>query len=608
MTQEPVRRTRRTIRLIMYKSGTPRQSLEPVSSLKRIEMSLELIEKEIRRLLGSSEPEVACISGHWGVGKTFAWRHYLAEAQAMPGGIALNRYSYVSLFGINSLDELKYAIFENTVNAKAAGQEPGLKTLKKNATSLGNKAKKAIPFLQQLPYVKNYVGGGAAPLWFMWVRGTIVCIDDIERRGDKLTVRDVLGLVSHLKEQKKCKVVLILNDEKLQGETENFRTYFEKVVDVSLHFEPTPEESARIALTESDKVSEWIAGCCMNLGIANIRIIKKIERAVRMVQPSLTEFDEAIWTQAVQSLVLLAWCVYEPGNAPPIDYVRAFNLYMLSIGEDPVGEEEAGWNNTLMSYKFTSMSELDNVLLDGIRDGYFDIDTLKKHAADLDQEIKAGKAGDSFREAWEKFHGSFDDNQEEVLDAIVASLKENINVISAPDLDATVWLLNGLGRPDEAAEVIDFYVAQKDGTRDQFDLERLPFGSEVKDPDVRAAFAKKLDSFKEERDPVGILQSIANKHGWSQDDIDVLSRLDSNVFYNIFKSHSCEEMQRFILTCLEFGKMGDQGWQYKVIVTRTTEALERIGRESPMNAFRVKRYGVRIDDGHSDQGPTAGIE
>ncbi len=77
-------------------------------------MSLVLVEQEIRRFLGSVEPEVLCIAGHWGTGKTYAWNEYLKDAKKAQD-IGLTRYSYVSLFGVNALDEFKMAVFENTV-------------------------------------------------------------------------------------------------------------------------------------------------------------------------------------------------------------------------------------------------------------------------------------------------------------------------------------------------------------------------------------------------------------------------------------------------------------------------------------------------------------
>lgn len=75
--------------------------------------------REITAFLASDRAETLCVMGPWGVGKTFAWKQYLAEA-ARKSRITRN-YAYVSLFGLNSLDELRHAIYENTVPASDAG-------------------------------------------------------------------------------------------------------------------------------------------------------------------------------------------------------------------------------------------------------------------------------------------------------------------------------------------------------------------------------------------------------------------------------------------------------------------------------------------------------
>ena len=53
-----------------------------------------------------------CINGAWGVGKTFLWRQALDQLRKA-GSLPFTRYSYVSLFGLNSLDDVKSALFEN---------------------------------------------------------------------------------------------------------------------------------------------------------------------------------------------------------------------------------------------------------------------------------------------------------------------------------------------------------------------------------------------------------------------------------------------------------------------------------------------------------------
>ena len=86
-------------------------------------MTNEVLKCEIDRFLWSTEPEILCIHGDWGVGKTFAWKKYLREA-ASAARVNLASYSYVSLFGITNLNDVKKEIFRNTVKIADVGKLP----------------------------------------------------------------------------------------------------------------------------------------------------------------------------------------------------------------------------------------------------------------------------------------------------------------------------------------------------------------------------------------------------------------------------------------------------------------------------------------------------
>ena len=106
-------------------------------------MSIKLVKSQIDRFLASDTPEVISIKGRWGIGKTFSWNKFLQEAKDI-NKITLEKYSYVSLFGINSVDQLKRSVFENIVSKKDIGVEPSIKTLNTNTfavlKSLGKKS------------------------------------------------------------------------------------------------------------------------------------------------------------------------------------------------------------------------------------------------------------------------------------------------------------------------------------------------------------------------------------------------------------------------------------------------------------------------------------
>src|SRR5262249_3975117 len=205
-------------------------------------VSVQLVNGEITKFLSTAEAGVLCIRGKWGVGKTYTWDRALEEAQRAKK-VGVHRYSYVSLFGVDSIEDLKSAVFENVVTLGSGVRKADLNTLDEFISSNIGPWRKLARLFQQSGLVRSYAGGAAGALSFLTIRNQIVCIDDVERRGKGLDIGDVLGLTSFLREQRSCKIALILNDERLDPEQkQRFEGYLEKVVDVSLLFQPTPSE------------------------------------------------------------------------------------------------------------------------------------------------------------------------------------------------------------------------------------------------------------------------------------------------------------------------------------------------------------------------------
>ena len=131
----------------------------------------------------------------------------------------------------------------------------------------------------------------------------IICFDDLERKGDNLKIKDFLGFVNLLKEQRNCKVVLILNNNAFDGEEfEDFNRYFEKTVDTRIEFDPSPREAAATALNKASEHRELLQKCCIDLGITNIRVIRKIDSAVVRLVESAEAIDRDSLLQGVVTL------------------------------------------------------------------------------------------------------------------------------------------------------------------------------------------------------------------------------------------------------------------------------------------------------------------
>ena len=545
-------------------------------------MSVELLEKEIRRFLTSLDAEVLCISGKWGVGKTFAWNKYLKEADKA-GTIGLKRYSYVSLFGRNSLDDVRGAVFENTVPLTGAPTKPNLASLVKSAEAGG---RRLTAYARLTPKVKDYVALSERVL-FATMGSQLICIDDLERSGKGLSVHDVLGLVSELKEQKACKVIVLLNAEKIPGDgKEAFEAQLEKVSDISLTFDPSPSEAAEIGVSQGVALRDQLVRHCVTLSIVNIRVIKKIERHAKRLGEILLGYDGRILEQAVSSMALYTFSKFQPDSAPSLEFLRKFSRFTGLVGQPP--EEYVKWRDVLIEYDYSSTDEFDLKVMAGVVRGFFDEAQLKTAADELAANLKFGDQGNSVHEAWAKYHDSFDDNADAVLDGLDAAFRANANAITPLNASGAVRLFKELGREEQAKALARHYVDTRNEPVEFWDLKDYAFKGDVTDPDLIAAFAEKHASFAPPALDAGdILIRISRQSGWNPSDVQFLAKLSAVDFVALFKKLKGDDLRRAVREALRFANRGGAGSSEVMIATRAKEGLDLIATESLINARRV---------------------
>jgi hypothetical protein len=245
---------------------------------------------------------------------------------------------------------------------------------------------------------------------------------------------------------------------------------------------------------------------------------------------------------------------------------------------------------------FSRVDEFDLVLLNGVRNGFFDAASVKRRASILNDQIAAAKLDNSFREAWELYHASFESNQEQVLDAMYQSLFKATRQVTPTNMSSSVALFKTLGRSEQAAEIIKHYVASRgDDDKELFNVQNLVLFGEVIDPDVVKAFQDKYATFKSTRSPTDILISMADTNSWNPENITTLAALPVDDYYDMFKRSRGRDMRKIISACLQFDRIGNASPEMREISKRAKDALKLIGQESAINARRVKAYGVEVD-------------
>ena len=152
------------------------------------------------------------INGEWGSGKTHFWNNKLRKRLEVIKNKAGKTYKtiYISLYGINSIEEISKKIFLET--------NPVLtKTLKKFAENTdGNVIPEYVKTGVDIAnlYGTMQVDGGKIDFAKMFTTDDkILCFDDLERAN--IDIIDILGYINNFVEHDGIKTILICNEKEL---------------------------------------------------------------------------------------------------------------------------------------------------------------------------------------------------------------------------------------------------------------------------------------------------------------------------------------------------------------------------------------------------------
>ena len=213
----------------------------------------------------------------------------------------------------------------------------------------------------------------------------------------------------------------------------------------------------------------------------------------------------------------------------------------------------------------------------------------------LNDRVIAAKSDSSFTKAWSLFHGSFDVNDDEVLNELYNSFMANTRHISPLNLDGVVRLFRELGRDKQADEMIEHYIRVRKDEKKLFNLDDYAFSGDISDDKLVERFRAVNIEISEPMTTKDVLEKISGKNSWGGRDTEVLAATTPDQYYELFKSESGPHLDEWVNTCLKFGRFSNASEEGKKIEQNATEALARIANESPLNARRVAKFGIKIE-------------
>jgi hypothetical protein len=552
-------------------------------------MSLPHIEAVVQKFIFDNHNDLLVIKGGWGVGKTFFWQRLIAKSRKEKRS-AKPYYSYVSLFGVNSLEDLKNTIFAAREDANAVSSNRGLKQLSSAARELAKQA-------EQIPILREWTGGMASQAIFMLLRETLICIDDIERRGNDLDIKDVMGLASLLKEQRDCKIVFIMNDGGFTtDENDEFRRHSEKITDIELSFAPTLDDIFGFVFSAEYSYYSFIKDRCLNLNIRNIRTLHRIKRFIDDILFQYQEIEYTVAEDILRSIILYIWCLYDKDvDAPPISFIKSQKSYsfLASPESQNIDTAERVWAQRLLGYQYYGTEDIDKLLISFVETGYID---SKSFEAELEKKNKIAKTKhikESHRKVWNLYHNSFENNGDEFIEQLLVSFTDNQSHLGIDSLDSAVSALRELGHDREAEELIHNYISLHKDTLMSIRKEYFEIMFRVKDQRIIDHMNAIWDAEKPVRTLLDVIEAIILNRGWGVDDMKMLQAVTVDELYDFFKAEKSENLYDYVSACLRFSitvNGAKQGISHKA-----EQALRRIALESPINRMRVSSiYGIEL--------------
>lgn len=212
----------------------------------------EFKDKLSELLKEENEPKVIAIKGDWGSGKSTFLKDFTKEK---------DNYPYVSLYGLNSIADIENSILLqiSELNIIENFVEKKLKFLH-DIQILGVNAKAVLSSLKPSSFKK-----------------LVICLDDFERLSNKITVNELFGFIADLKENKQCKVVIILNEDKIsQKNKDDFDIQKEKVIDYELFFKTILSDIKNKDIKVKLLYKEYLFEFIEKFEVQNIRTVNKI--------------------------------------------------------------------------------------------------------------------------------------------------------------------------------------------------------------------------------------------------------------------------------------------------------------------------------------------
>ena len=555
---------------------------------------LDYVRNALWAFLEDERPGILAIKGPWGVGKTYFWTHFINENKSE---LTQSAYSYVSLFGIGSIAELKRSIF--TKHTPLGGEWARL-------------ARRFTKGVSHLPKVFEFAGTkiGSLKRTEVWadmiqermVRNFLICIDDLERKETSLSASALLGLITSLREERNCKIVLLYNESEIEPKSElesSLAEYREKVFDREVAFTPSVEDCFKIIFSSKTDNYQFAPSTEVGLfgntegsvfeifsaaNVTNIRVIEKTKVALDYFKAELSDKYPNLWPDFARQVTKLCCLHYIHGDAFALETLintSSWSDIFLERSDDAVKHEAFNKRKPIREIGYNPIPT-DQIIVEFLRTGFVVWQNHEQVLNAQEEKLKAGGIAAEHRAIWSKLWANFQASEADFIAAQVAFIEKNLDRLSLSDVDGAVQFVRKI-EPNEKLEAL----LTKKISDTAVQLE----DDDVFDGGMRNVSAETVNRVKQGWAQKGVIKPISEAlelmtrgNGWNPRDIKYLVNVTEDQFFDYFVSDKGDELLHRIK---EFRSRFSSISEASAVMARVDAALKRLAERSKFDAIRV---------------------
>jgi hypothetical protein len=395
------------------------------------ESNKEKVRQRIIEFCNNSYESVIFLKGDWGIGKTYLVDEIQEQSNEK------DDFLIVSLFGLNSIDEVKSRIISpyNRENTLKGIFNEVMKNFEDNKASM----------------VANFSIGLFDYISESRLKNKIIIFDDFERKGDNLSSLSILGLIDFLK-TKKNKIIILSNESKLiKNEVINSRNINndswqilkEKVIDCEIQLKINHEDCLKVVMKEIHEDDlEYIVmkQLLIETNLVNIRIAKLIKNRLKemfdIFKSKLNSGNKQVLTDILNNSAKMFYIYYFKENYN--DYLKNFPDFFYgnqveeflhnSINSDEKDEISLFLDTLSIKYS-VGVKDFYNSVYDAIKWGFWNIDELEKNLQHILDKKELLENEAELYEFYTKSHYGIVNDFEEKIDKFLSKKLYNPGVI-----------------------------------------------------------------------------------------------------------------------------------------------------------------------------------